>query len=283
MKKYYINYANNVEKYLNQQKSNLDSAKKNLNFDEYISYSDKDIDHEFYEKNKFILTQRRGAGYWLWKPYVILKTLNEMQNGDLLFYLDVDHIILEDAKIDILFDYLNKDEKQMLGFELPDSTKTLTELLKKEFLIIDEELNTNKKTNLEIREMMIGVYDKLNNYLIKNNFILNSNYCCTKRDCFILMGQDDEKYYRDIQCAAGYVFLRKNDLTINFIKEWLKYSSDPRIITDQVNELGMGNISGFTHHRHDQSVYSLLIGKYDIPKIKWFNFHNKIFRDTNES
>jgi len=36
-----------------------------------------------------IHVQERGAGYWLWKPYIILKTLlYEMEEGDLLLYAD---------------------------------------------------------------------------------------------------------------------------------------------------------------------------------------------------
>ena len=280
MKKYFINYANSVEKYLKQQEINLDSAKKNLNFDEYICYTDKDIDFDFYEKNKFILNQRRGAGYWLWKPYVILKTLNQMQNGDLLFYLDVDHVIVENPKVNILLKCLEENEKQMIGFELPDSRLTLFHLLKTEFNKI---MSIDFDDKNVLKDMLVSVYDKMSNVLTKQNFVMNSNDSCTKRDCFLLMGLDDEKYYRDIQCAAGYVFLRKNNFTMNFVKEWLKYSTDPRALTDQSNELGESNTSVFTHHRHDQSIYSLLISKYNVNKIKWSDFHNKIFKDTNET
>ena len=32
----------------------------------------------------------RGDGYWLWKPYIIKKTLDRMPTGDILFYADSD-------------------------------------------------------------------------------------------------------------------------------------------------------------------------------------------------
>jgi len=51
-------------------------------------FGPKDIDEKFYELNKRILTQPRGAGYWLWKPYFIYKTLNSMNEGDVLIYSD---------------------------------------------------------------------------------------------------------------------------------------------------------------------------------------------------
>jgi len=40
--------------------------------DEYYNYGPNDIDNEFKKKNIEILSQKRGNGYWLWKPYFIL-------------------------------------------------------------------------------------------------------------------------------------------------------------------------------------------------------------------
>lgn len=57
-------------------------------FDAVIQYSSKDIDSLFFAKNKKILTQKRGAGYWLWKPYFIFQTLKNVKEGDVVFYSD---------------------------------------------------------------------------------------------------------------------------------------------------------------------------------------------------
>jgi hypothetical protein len=42
----------------------------------------------FYRENAGILEQRRGAGYWLWKPYILLETLRHVAPGDLVLYHD---------------------------------------------------------------------------------------------------------------------------------------------------------------------------------------------------
>ena len=42
----------------------------------------------FYSENKAILDLARGAGYWLWKPFIISETLKEMEEGDCLIYSD---------------------------------------------------------------------------------------------------------------------------------------------------------------------------------------------------
>ena len=47
-----------------------------------------DIDASFYHTNCHILSQQRGAGYWLWKPYVISKVLDQLEWGESLCYCD---------------------------------------------------------------------------------------------------------------------------------------------------------------------------------------------------
>jgi hypothetical protein len=46
-------------------------------------------DAEFWNQHQeFIITNKRGYGYWLWKPFVIKKTMEKMSDGDILLYLD---------------------------------------------------------------------------------------------------------------------------------------------------------------------------------------------------
>lgn len=51
-------------------------------------YTPNDIDYEFAVKNSGILSVKRGAGLWLWKPYVIRKSLLKANPGDIVFYCD---------------------------------------------------------------------------------------------------------------------------------------------------------------------------------------------------
>ncbi|MEO1520478.1 MAG: hypothetical protein AAFU78_06840 [Cyanobacteria bacterium J06633_2] len=81
-----INYANHC--FYKSQKLNSKTGRAVGGFDKIISYSPKNIGKSFYEKNKKILAQRRGAGYWLWKPYLMKKSLELLNDGDFLFYCD---------------------------------------------------------------------------------------------------------------------------------------------------------------------------------------------------
>lgn len=43
---------------------------------------------EFEAKNRHILSQKRGAGYWSWKPFLIQQELERMSPDDVLIYCD---------------------------------------------------------------------------------------------------------------------------------------------------------------------------------------------------
>lgn len=59
-------------------------------------YSMADVDREFYNQNIKIFSQPKGAGYWLWKPYLIRKKLAEIQDGDVLMYVDSMYLFMTD-------------------------------------------------------------------------------------------------------------------------------------------------------------------------------------------
>jgi hypothetical protein len=82
--------------------------------DQIHFYNRCDIDFDFYNKNKVILDQPRGNGYWIWKPYFILKTLAEINDDDFCLYLDVGMTTIRD--INILFE-LCKINEGILLFE----------------------------------------------------------------------------------------------------------------------------------------------------------------------
>ncbi|MGV3766108.1 MAG: hypothetical protein ACO1NW_08280 [Chitinophagaceae bacterium] len=54
------------------------------------------VEKEFFKRFEHILTQSRGLGYWLWKPYIILETLEQLSEGDILIYSDCGIEIIND-------------------------------------------------------------------------------------------------------------------------------------------------------------------------------------------
>jgi len=113
--KLFINYSD--DKFKKQQQFALFMAKHAGGFDKVIGYNKEDIEEKFYNKYVDILLQPKGGGYWLWKPYFIAKTLEQLAAGDYLFYLDSGAFFLKNAAV--LMQELDKTDQDIMGFELP--------------------------------------------------------------------------------------------------------------------------------------------------------------------
>ena len=70
----------------NQQFLHFSALDKGI--DGHILYNKGHLDEAFKARNEKILKQPRGAGYWIWKPYIIWKTLCQVAPNDFVVYSD---------------------------------------------------------------------------------------------------------------------------------------------------------------------------------------------------
>ena len=56
-------------------------------FDGVIIHSPETLE-EFFNQHKDFVTNSRGYGYWIWKPYIINKMLTQINDNDILVYID---------------------------------------------------------------------------------------------------------------------------------------------------------------------------------------------------
>jgi hypothetical protein len=111
---YAINYANSLFK--KKQKFNSFTAKYIGKVDKVISYSNSDIDSSFYKLNEKVLSVPRGNGLWLWKPYIIHKTLLNLNDGDYLIYTDSGTIYYRNVRG--LIKQLEGAKQELMVFDL---------------------------------------------------------------------------------------------------------------------------------------------------------------------
>lgn len=96
MKHIFISFA--TDNYLHHAQRLCQSARAN-GFDEAYIYTPSDLDDNFNHRCSNILSCQKGAGYWLWKSYVILKALCEKCiDGDILVYCDSQYVFIEDMR-----------------------------------------------------------------------------------------------------------------------------------------------------------------------------------------
>ncbi|MFT5308495.1 MAG: hypothetical protein ACI93R_002710 [Flavobacteriales bacterium] len=88
----------------------------------------------------------------------------------------------------------------------------------------------------------------------------------TKAECFDLMGCGNEKYKESPQIEATTSIWVVGDNNRKILKEWLNYCLDVRVICDVAVE--NNEIPNFIEHRHDQSILTNLVVKYNLFVIK---------------
>ena len=235
-KKYFLFFGD--DKLFKHQKIRLKAQAKNTGWFDEIIVETPDTISEFIQEHKELFAYERGFGYWLWKPHIILKTLNRLNEGDLLFYADAGTTIVEhrDNRFRAYCDLLSSSSKPVIIFSSGYQERPF------------------HKMEVLKRFQMDGVT------LDKNENFLNS-----------------------FAVEAGIFMCRKSSYTLSFVQEWFDLMTEDNYVLTTDESTYDTQVEGFIDHRHDQSIYSLLISKYNVNKIKWSDFHNKIFRDTNET
>lgn len=175
-----INYSDN--KFENQRKYNTSTAYRKGRVDKVIEYTSADIDPAFYERNKTILLYQRGAGLWLWKPYIILKTLDGMKSGDYLFYCDAGAYYVD--KVSKLVAVMEKQHIDLMPFESP--------LLERQF--------TKKETFTRI-----GYHDYSQNQICASYILIKKN------DSSLRILREWFNYMQDEVCVSYKHFTNEED------------------------------------------------------------------------
>ncbi|WHX80023.1 hypothetical protein QNH32_05290 [Priestia flexa] len=112
-----INYSDN--NFRKQQIKNTKSGFRHGGFDRVIEYGPSDLEEDFLQKHtSFINNNKRGGGYWIWKPYIILHALNQhAEYGDYVFYCDSGSYFVN--TIDYLIKDLTASNQDIFLTEIP--------------------------------------------------------------------------------------------------------------------------------------------------------------------
>lgn len=114
VKMHFITFASKHKRF-REAAENLASYAKSFDMFESITVHTEDTIPEFIEIHKeFLEKNPRGFGYWLWKPYIIHKTLCSIPEGEMVFYMDSCCGLQVNAK-KRLIDYIDMAHKNKDG------------------------------------------------------------------------------------------------------------------------------------------------------------------------
>ncbi len=206
-------------------------------YDRISILTEIDLDDNFKKQFKPYLTiGSRGYGYWCWKPQIILQTLEDMDDGDILQYTDAGCHLNRQGKhrLEEYFEMAANSSSGILAFQ-------------------------TKKPDLPL------VYDG-------RNLLDLRDYKWTKGD---LLDYFDVRHRKDIintpTIGAGIIFIKKCHASLTIIKRWLKTIEDNFAYIDDTPSVAP-NIDGFIEHRHDQSIFSLLCKIHSIETLSAYEY-----------
>jgi hypothetical protein len=110
-KKYALTFGGGEQKYRDASSRVSNEILQTNLFDKVITYTDQELqnDDDFWKKNQeFIENNRKGYGFWLWKPYIIMKIMHTMKDNDILVYLDSGCVVVNEPIKNEYFDALIK-------------------------------------------------------------------------------------------------------------------------------------------------------------------------------
>jgi hypothetical protein len=191
-------------------------------FDTITAYSPDDLDDDFKEHFKHILKLPRGGGYWIWKPYIIHKHLEKINDGDILIYLDAGC-------------YIN-----------PNGHKRFKEYI--EMLNGDgcDAAEGDADTGCISFQMSHHTEDKWTTKEIFEHFNIHT---------------DSRDIIESGQFIATVRMFKKNANSMNIVSTWRNaLYQNPLLFTDYYNDANTANT--FIENRHDQSVLSVICKLY---------------------
>jgi hypothetical protein len=145
VKVYLVNFAT-PDFYESQEKLNKSALQ--FGIDETISYTfDMLKETNFYKRNEALLQAKRGAGYFSWKPYIILEVLKKIKEGDILVYCDSG--ISFKASLKEVIERCNKK-----GIVIFGSTPINRQLTKRDCFVL---MDCDKKEYHDTKQVMGGL------------------------------------------------------------------------------------------------------------------------------
>lgn len=123
------------------------------------------------------------------------------------------------------------------------------------------EIDSNKK------ELINDLFQKVDKDLIISSYWNSdgrdpSEKVWSKKDLLIHLGFSDNPTIHNRQSQATSICFKKCEKTLRFVNEWYLTSCNYHLLDDSPSI--QPNYHCFLEHRHDQSIFSLLVKKYEL-------------------
>lgn len=219
MKTIFISYADEAFK---QSLKRIGKEAQSLQlFDTIILYTPKDL--PVFIKASPLMAFKHGGGYWLWKPYIIWKTLQDYGSDAIIVYVDAGCSLYQSKDWTFYFEKMKEYETIVFRYR--------------------SNFDYGWKNHFKCDSPKIKFWTKKRTLLYFDELFQNEEW----RDYSKIMG--------------GFIIVknRKNDL----IQQWLNiFLFNPELIIDPIGNEITNQYDLLSTHRHDQSILTPLAYYY---------------------
>ena len=188
-----------------------------------IGASEADLDEGFRKHfEKALVSEARGFGYFVWKIQLVKQTLDQMNDGDVLHWVDAGN-------------HLNPRGRWRLQEYFALAQTSPTGILGFQHRPPEGKLQYDGRALPDFAEYKYTKGDLIDRLQVRNN-----------KD---LLNQQ--------QIGGNTFFIRKCTSSVAFVNEWLSLPYENFSLIDNSPSVSP-NIEGFIEHRWDQSIFSIL-------------------------
>ena len=123
---HFVTYGDNL--YATSRYRIINEALKLDVFETCYAYTPDRLGQTFKDRFKALLKQKRGGGYWCWKPYAVLKTLKNIPENHWIFYADAGCSFIPERKgqISALIELMESQGKSFSALKMHHLEKHYT-------------------------------------------------------------------------------------------------------------------------------------------------------------
>jgi hypothetical protein len=206
-------------------------------YDKVICADEGDLDESFVAAlHNHLIPGSRGYGYWSWKPQIILQTLAQMEEGDILQYTDAGcHLNLcGRSRLLEYFSAADKSESGILAFQAKPP---------------EAPFEYDGRPLPDLSEFKWTKGDLLEHFSAYEN----------------------EDVYKTQQIGGTLFFIRKCAAAEKIVSAWRDVYLNNFSLADDSASI-KANLPGFLEHRHDQSIFSVLCKLHNVQTISAYEY-----------
>tara|TARA_B110000902_G_C14257909_1_gene568648 strand:- start:647 stop:1420 length:774 start_codon:yes stop_codon:yes gene_type:complete len=156
-------------------------------------YGKEDLSTSFKNEFKSTLSMKRGGGYWIWKFYIILNKLEEINNGEFLIYVDSGCSVNANGtkRLEEYIEMIKNNKNKIISFQLGHLEKVWT--TKQIFNSFDIPENDSIETSgqyigtimiMQKCDAVINIFKDCLDKIRKDPLIITDHYNRNQRDYF---------------------------------------------------------------------------------------------------